>query len=477
MGRLQTIIKRLREIEELKDRRSQGVQLKPAQLEKIGREQELRDEWDSLRSEGAAAAAAPAPSAIAAAPSACFQIFYRYDGRTKTLNDVHPSDTIMSLMLKIEKKDGLPPERQIVRYAAQPLSTDDTVADSNIQKGATLMITVRWTSATSATATAPSPPAAPPVAPAARAAGSSNYGSAKNEIYVKTLTGTPVTMKFTDDCDISTQTLQTVTKAIEEQTGLPEYRYTLIFAGQQIPTDSESLLRTLGHYSIGQSSTLHIVEKLRIAIYVKPASGDVITINFSDGPVSTQTLLTVMNLIHRQLGVPVLMQRLIFAGKTLPTDRRSVEKTLSHYNIQLRATLHLVQVSAYPADRYPAVPITLTIIKKDGKLGRECPMDGKELVIGRRAAPRPQPPRRLCASRSQRRQAAHAVSPRARRDPDDLRPEVSEVSERQAKILRNDEHGLVPLPASCARAESPPPSPPSPPHTTRGPANRCGSST
>ena len=282
-------------------------------------------------------------------------------------------------------------------------------------------------------------------------------GSAKNEIYVRTLTGTPVTIKFTDDCDISTQTLQTVTKAIEEQTGLPEYRYTLIFAGQQIPTDSESLLRTLGHYSIGQSSTLHIVEKLRIAIYVKPASGDVITINFSDGPVSTQTLLTVMNLIHRQLGVPVLMQRLIFAGKTLPTDRRSVEKTLSHYNIQLRATLHLVQVSAYPADRYPAVPITLTIIKKDGKLGRECPMDGKELVIGRRAAPRPQPPRRLCASRSQRRQAAHAVSPRARRDPDDLRPEVSEVSERQAKILRNDEHGLVPLPASCARAESPPP--------------------
>ena len=254
MGRLQTIIKRLREIEELKDRRSQGVQLKPAQLEKIGREQELRDEWDSLRSEGAAAAAAPAPSAIAAAPSACFQIFYRYDGRTKTLNDVHPSDTIMSLMLKIEKKDGLPPERQIVRYAAQPLSTDDTVADSNIQKGATLMITVRWT------------------------------GSAKNEIYVRTLTGTPVTIKFTDDCEIS-----------------------------------------------------------------------------------TQTLLTVMNLIHRQLGVPVLMQRLIFAGKTLPTDRLSVERTLSHYNIQVGATLDLVQVSTYPAGR----PITLTIIKQDGQLGSE----------------------------------------------------------------------------------------------------------
>jgi len=320
------------------------------------------------------------------------------------------------------------------------------------------------------------------VAPAARTAGSSNYGRATlrplyghpNEIYVKTLTGTTVTIKFTDDCDISTQTLQTVTKAIEEQTGTPgRPRYTLIFAGQQIPTDSESLLRTLGHYSIGQLSTLHIVEKLRIAIYVKPASGDVITIQFSDGAVSTQTLLTVMNLIHRQLGVPVLMQRLIFAGKTLPTDRLSVERTLSHYNIQVGATLDLVQVSTYPAGR----PITLTIIKQDGQLGSECPMADQELVIGRRAAPHPQPSRRLCASRSQRRQAAHAVSPRARRDPDEchLQIRLPGVSEKQAKIVRND-HGLVPFPASCAHAETPP-SPPSPPHTPRRPANRCFSST
>ena len=74
----------------------------------------------------------------------CFQIFYRYDGRSKTLNDVHPSDTIMSLMLKIEDKEGLPSERQIVRYGAKPLSADSTVAGSNIQKEATLEITVRW---------------------------------------------------------------------------------------------------------------------------------------------------------------------------------------------------------------------------------------------------------------------------------------------------------------------------------------------
>lgn len=38
----------------------------------------------------------------------------------------------------------------------------------------------------------------------------------------------------------------------------------------------------------------------------------------------------------------------------------------------------------------------LTIIKKDGKLGSECPMDDQELVIGRCAAPHPQPRRGLC---------------------------------------------------------------------------------
>lgn len=118
--------------------------------------------------------------------------------------------------------------------------------------------------------------------------------------------------------------------------------------------------------------------------------------------------------------------------------------------------------------------VKLTIIKKDGKLGSECPMDDQELVIGRRATLHPA----ICASRSNAAWPLTPYHPHACRDPDDCHIQIRlpEVSKKQAKILRDDEHGQVqtcPQPHTQSARASPQP------HNLRRTRvrNRSGSST
>ncbi|EOD15649.1 hypothetical protein EMIHUDRAFT_49382, partial [Emiliania huxleyi CCMP1516] len=68
-----------------------------------------------------------------------FQIFYRYEGRTKAL-DVAPSDSILLVMLKIQSKEGVPPGFQRLSYSSKPLEADRTVADYGIKKAATIHV-------------------------------------------------------------------------------------------------------------------------------------------------------------------------------------------------------------------------------------------------------------------------------------------------------------------------------------------------